>query len=213
MLRVKICGITNLEDAMLSAKLGADALGFIFAPSPRRIEPVGAREIIRKLPPFLTTVGVFLNDDPKKVEEISHFCGLDALQFHGEESPGYCKGFSQKIIKAFKVQGKKDLERLKDYEASAFLLDSVQKGQPFDWNLLRNFPCDTPIILAGGLTPTNLELSLSIFYPYAVDVSSGVEAYPGKKDKNKLVKFMEVINKWKEKDISAISGDVSSPKP
>lgn len=213
MLRVKICGITNLEDAMLSIELGADALGFIFAPSPRGIEPGQAREIIKRLPPFVITVGVFLNENPEKVEEISRFCHLEALQFHGEESPAYCRRFSGKIIKAFKIQDKDDLERLKGYEVSAFLLDSAQRGKPFDWNLLRNFQCDTPIILAGGLNPDNLELALSMFCPYAVDVSSGVEAYPGKKDRNKLRRFMEVINKWRKKDISAISGDALSPKP
>ncbi len=213
MLRVKICGITNLKDAMLSVELGADALGFIFAPSPRRIEPLMAREIIKRLPPFITTVGVFANEDIQKVKEISSLCGICVLQFHGDEPPQYCKLFSGKVIKAFKIEDKGDLEKLKEYEASAFLLDSPKRGQPFDWNLLRDFRCDTPVILAGGLNPYNLELVLSIFRPYAVDVSSGVEAYPGKKDETKLRRFMEVIRKWREKDTSVPSGDALFPKP
>lgn len=213
MLRVKICGITNLEDALLSIELGADALGFIFAPSPRQIKPERAREIILRLPPFITTVGVFVDEDPRKVEDIADFCCLDALQFHGEESPEYCEIFRRKVIKAFKIRERKDLEKLNGYNVSAFLLDSAIKGQPFDWNLLRGLQCDKPIILAGGLNPENLESALNLIRPYAVDVSSGVEAYPGKKDEAKLRRFMEVIRKWREKVISGNSADASFPKP
>lgn len=207
MLRVKICGITNLEDALLSVELGADALGFVFAPSPRRIEPKKAREIIRMLPPFLTTVGVFVNEDVSKVEEIAKLCALDALQFHGEESPEYCENFSRKVIKAFKIKDRKDLEEVKRYNVSAFLLDSAVKGQPFNWDILKGFQFPRPIILAGGLTPENLENALNIVRPYAVDVSSGVEACQGKKDESKLRRFMEVIRKWKGKGISESSVD------
>ncbi|MGB9797703.1 MAG: phosphoribosylanthranilate isomerase [bacterium] len=212
MLRVKICGITNLEDAILAVNLGADALGFIFAPSPRRIEVEKAREIINSLPPFVTTVGVFVNEDARKVKEIADICKLDALQFHGEESPDYCEQFEKKVIKAFKVQSGKELERLKDYNVSAYLLDSPHKGKPFAWELLKGLHFEKPIILAGGLNADNLNEALNIFIPYAVDVSSGVEAYPGKKDERKLRRFMEVIKKWREKDISANSEEGSFPR-
>lgn len=213
MLKIKICGITNLEDALLCAELGVDAIGFVFAPSPRKIEPNKAREIIKRLPPFLTKVGVFVNENVNKVKEIVEFCGLDVLQFHGDETPQYCEVFTQKVIKAFRIKGAEDLNSIKKYNVSAFLFDSAVKGQPFNWSLLRNFHCETPVILAGGLNPENLELALSVFHPYGVDVSSGVEAFPGKKDEKKLRKFIEVIRKWKEKVISENSGDVLSPKP
>jgi len=196
-LRVKICGITNLEDALMAVELGADALGFIFADSPRRIDKGKAREIISKLPPFITTVGVFVNEKREVVEEIANECGLDALQFHGEETPDYCRQFKRKVIKAFKIRTKKDLEELRYYDVSAYLLDSPVRGTPFDWDLLIGFYSDKPVILAGGLNPDNVSSALSKFVPYAVDVSSGVEEYPGKKDREKMIKFMEVIKKWR----------------
>ena len=197
MLRVKICGITNLEDALMAVELGADALGFIFADSPRRIDKGKAREIISKLPPFITTVGVFVNERKEVVEEIANECGLDALQFHGEETPDYCRHFKRKVIKAFKIRTKEDLEGLRYYDVSAYLLDSPVRGTPFDWDLLIGFHSDKPVILAGGLNPDNVSSALSKFVPYAVDVSSGVEEYPGKKDREKMIKFMEVIKKWR----------------
>jgi phosphoribosylanthranilate isomerase len=197
MLRVKICGITNLEDALMAVELGADALGFIFADSPRRIDCEKAREIISKLPPFITTVGVFVNERREVVEEIANECGLDALQFHGEETPDYCRQFKRKVIKAFKIRTKEDLEGLRHYDVSSHLLDSPVRGTPFDWDLLIGFRSDKPIILAGGLNPDNMSFALSKFVPYGVDVSSGVEEYPGKKDREKLKKFMEVIKKWR----------------
>jgi len=197
MLRVKVCGITNLEDALVAVELGADALGFIFADSPRRIDCEKAREIISKLPPFITTVGVFVNERREVVEEIANECGLDALQFHGEETPDYCKQFRKKVIKAFKIRIKEDLEGLRHYDVSAHLLDSPVRGTPFDWDLLIGLSERKPIILAGGLNPDNISFALSKFLPYAVDVSSGVEEYPGKKDREKLKKFMEVIKKWR----------------
>jgi phosphoribosylanthranilate isomerase len=197
MLRVKICGITNLEDALMAVELGADALGFIFADSPRRIDKEKAREIISKLPPFITTIGVFVNERREVVEEIANECGLDALQFHGEETPDYCRQFKRKVIKAFKIRTKEDLEGLRYYDVSAYLLDSPVRGIPFDWDLLTGFHSDKPVILAGGLNPDNVSSALSKFVPYAVDVSSGVEEYPGKKDREKIEKFMEVIKKWR----------------
>lgn len=196
-MRVKICGITNLEDALMAVELGADALGFIFADSPRRIDKEKAREIISKLPPFITTIGVFVNERREVVEEIANECGLDALQFHGEETPDYCRQFKRKVIKAFKIRTKEDLEGLRYYDVSAYLLDSPVRGIPFDWDLLTGFHSDKPVILAGGLNPDNVSSALSKFVPYAVDVSSGVEEYPGKKDREKIEKFMEVIKKWR----------------
>lgn len=213
MLKVKICGITNLEDALLAIELGADALGFIFAPSPRRVEVEKAKEIISNLPPFVISVGVFVDEEIAKVQEISHFCQLDAVQFHGDESPEYCRAFSGKVIKAFRISCKDDLKKTEKYEVSAFLLDSPQRGKPFDWTLLRDFSPTKPVILAGGLNADNIEHALEVFRPYAVDVSSGVEAYPGKKDKTKLANFMEVIHKWRKKAISELLAEDSSQKP
>lgn len=181
----------------MAVELGADALGFIFADSPRRIDREKARKIISKLPPFITAVGVFVNERRELVEEIANECGLDALQFHGEETPDYCSQFRKKVIKAFKIRTKDDLERLRYYDVSAYLLDSSVRGTSFNWDLLIGFRSEKPIILAGGLNPDNISSALSKFLPYGIDVSSGVEEYPGKKDREKLKKFMEVIKKWR----------------
>lgn len=204
MIRIKICGMTNLEDALLAAELGADALGFIFYPkSPRAIRPEAAREIIRQLPPFVLTVGVFVDEEQARVREIVAYAGLDWLQLHGAESPGYCRAVGRRVIKGFRVKGEESLALLASYHGAvqAFLLDTYRPGTPggtgetFDWELARRAKEHGPIILAGGLTPDNVAQAIRQAQPAAVDVASGVEAAPGKKDPNKLKAFLEAVKR------------------
>ena len=207
MFRIKICGITNLEDAQLAADLGADALGFIFyPPSPRSVAPDAARAIIAQLPPLVTTVGVFVDEDAALVKELAAQVGLDWLQLHGVEPPEYCRSLGRRIIKGFRIQDAASLERLNEYRgvAQAFLLDTYKKGQvggtgeTFDWGLARQAREYGPIILAGGLTPENVARAVAIAQPQAVDVASGVEARPGKKAPEKLRAFFREIKELKQ---------------
>lgn len=217
MVKVKICGITNLEDALLAADLGADALGFVFANSPRQVSPEVAANIISELPPFITTVGVFVNRPYDEVKLIADFCGLDVLQFHGEEDISYCGQFNQKVIKSFRMRNYTEIEewifRENEFEAAtllnpsnsvvAFLIDTYARGQyggtgiHLNWDLVRNLESRKPLILAGGLNHKNVALAIKVVRPYAVDVSSGVELKPGKKDKYKLRKFMKAVENCK----------------
>lgn len=202
MVRIKICGITNLEDALLASELGADALGFIFYPkSPRKVAPETAREIIRQLPPFVMSVGVFVDEDAARVRELAAGVGLDWLQLHGRESPDYCRSLDRRVIKGFRIKDAESLTALAAYRntVQAFLLDTYQKGRRggtgeiFDWHLAREARRYGPIILAGGLAPDNVALAIKTAQPQAVDVASGVEAGPGKKDAGKLRKFFDAI--------------------
>ena len=200
--RVKICGITNLEDAFLAVNLGADALGFIFAKSPRRIEPEKAREIIDNLPPLVSKVGVFGDENGEKVKEAAAFCGLDTLQFHGDESPSYCQNFRSlfKVIKSFRIRNLKSLKPLSLYSVDAILLDTYSKeamggtGKTFNWGIAKEAQgFGRPLILSGGLNPSNVTRAINLVEPYAVDVSSGVELSPGRKDPEKLRAFFEAV--------------------
>jgi phosphoribosylanthranilate isomerase len=202
MVRIKICGITNLEDALLAAELGADALGFIFyARSPRHVAPETAREIIAQLPPFVAAVGVFVDEASALVQELAARVGLDWVQLHGQESPEYCRNLGRKVIKGFRIQDEDSLRRLADYQgaAQAMLLDTYKKGQAggtgeiFDWHLARKAKKYGQIILAGGLTPENVAQAIATAGPAAVDVASGTEAAPGKKDPAKLRAFFEAV--------------------
>ncbi len=206
MVRIKICGITNLEDAMLAASLGADALGFIFyPPSPRSVAPDAARAIIAQLPPFISTVGVFVDEDAAMVKELAAVVGLDWLQLHGKETPEYCRSLGRRIIKGFRIQDEKSLADLTAYRGviQALLLDAYKKGQvggtgeTFDWHLAREARKYGPVILAGGLTPANVVQAIVAAQPQAVDVASGVEAYPGKKDPEKLRAFFRAAKELK----------------
>jgi phosphoribosylanthranilate isomerase len=197
MLKVKICGITNIEDALGAAGCGADALGFVFyEKSPRHIRPEDASPIIRSLPPFITTVGVFVDVGPGEVDEIMDRTGLDIAQFHGDEPPGACR-IKKRAVKALRVKGPGDIERLKDYEVSAFLLDAYVPDVPggtgvaFNWDIAREAKKYGRIILAGGLTPENVEEAVRHVRPYGVDVSSGVEMEKGRKDHERLRLFIE----------------------
>lgn len=200
MTRVKICGITNLEDAIAAVDAGCDAVGFVFAKSPREISADDAKEIIKRLPPFVKTVGIFVNEDPDLVKDVARKCRLDLLQFHGDEDPEYCKRFDLGVIKAFRI---KDKEALKDIERyrniGAYLLDTFSKdayggtGVRFNWELVKEVRDIGPIILAGGLTISNVKEAIREIHPYGVDVSSGVESSPGKKDHRKIREFIRMV--------------------
>ena len=195
--RIKICGITNEEDGLAAANSGADALGFVFAPSPRRISVERAREIIKVLPPLVQTVGVFVNEDPEKVLSTAAACGLDILQFHGDESATYCSNFDRRVLKAVRLQSRDDLDNLPKYVnvVDALLLDTYVAdklggtGITFDWKLAVEARGYGRIILAGGLNPENVAAAISMVKPYAVDASSGLEQSPGVKDHEKMAKF------------------------
>ena len=202
MVRIKICGITNLEDALLAADLGADALGFIFyPPSPRSVAPDAARAIIAQLPPFVTTVGVFVDEDAATVKDLAARVGLDWLQLHGRETPEYCRALGRRVIKGFRIEDEKSLADLAAYRGAiqALLLDTYKKGhvggtgETFNWDLARQANKYGPIILAGGLTPENVARAIAAAQPQAVDVASGVEAGPGKKDPAKLRAFFAAV--------------------
>ena len=198
-LKVKICGITNLNDALAAVDAGADALGFVFCEaSPRHITPESAADIIRELPPFVTAVGLFVNATEETVRETAERCGVHALQFHGEEPPSFCRKFKQKVIKAFRIRDESSLAQLSQYTPDAWLLDSFVEGQhggagqSFNWTLAqRARPFCPRLILAGGLTPANVAEAVLQVSPYAVDVSSGVESAPGKKDAAKVRDFIQ----------------------
>lgn len=202
MVRVKICGITNLEDALLAVEAGADALGFIFVEgTPRYIEPERAAAIVRALPPFICPVGVFWDHPPGLVREVAEASRLGALQFHGDEPPEATAGYRLPVIKAVKVGGPEDLAQLDRYKVDAFLLDSPARWSegsprpPIPWELARQAADHGRIILSAGLTPDNVGEAIRIAAPYGVDVNSGVEATPGRKDPAKVRRFIEAARR------------------
>jgi phosphoribosylanthranilate isomerase len=202
MARVKVCGITCLEDAQMAVQSGVDALGFIFAPSPRRISPEKAREIVSAIPPFVKTVGVFVDERPDTVRQMIRFCGLDLVQFHGDESPETCGDFMPRAIKAFRVRDRSALQSIRPYQGKirAMLLDAFSNerhggtGQTFDWDIAVTVKgLRIPVILSGGLAPANIGIAISKVTPFAVDVNSGIEERPGKKDPVLMEKLMKRI--------------------
>lgn len=202
MARVKVCGITSLEDAQMAIRSGADAIGLIFAPSPRRIRPEEAREIINNVPPFVKTVGVFVDERPYVVRQIIEFCGIDLVQFHGEESPEACGEFMPCTVKAFRVRDGSVLSLMRQYQGRirAMLLDAFSPeraggtGQLFDWTIAVTAKgLGIPVILSGGLNPSNIGDAIKKVKPFAVDVNSGIEERPGKKDPVLMEKFMKRI--------------------
>src|SRR3989338_1022631 len=202
MVKVKICGITNLEDAKNSINAGCDALGFIFYKnSPRYITQEKAEKIIKKLPQDIIKIGVFVNAREKTIRRVSKSCRLDMLQFHGDESPEFCRRFKgKKIIKAFRVKAKMDFRKVLKYKTSAYLFDAFVKskiggtGRIFDWNILRNQGMiKKPIFLSGGLHNKNVQKAIEIARPEWLDVSSWVEMSPGRKDRQKVKKFIRAV--------------------
>lgn len=199
--RVKICGITSVTDALNAANAGADALGFVFyAKSPRYVTPEQAAEICRALPPFVTSVGLFMNADAEQVHATLDIVSLDLLQFHGSEPPEFCRSFGRPYIKALGIQGLVNFAEQADRypDALGILVDSHAlgkaggTGQTFDWKLLpKNY--SKPIILAGGLNPENIAEAVRETSVYALDLSSGVESSPGIKSKAKIDALMREV--------------------
>jgi phosphoribosylanthranilate isomerase len=198
MIHVKICGITSLEDAHAAVDSGADALGFVFyPPSPRYVTPKQAEQIIRTLPPFVTTVGLFVDVTLEAVSETVARCGLDRVQLHGRETPEFCRQITRPVIKAIRIKNAESLTHVADYIVSAYLLDAYVEGAlpggtgaSFSWELAARAKPFGPIILAGGLTPENVEIAIDQVRPYGVDVSTGVECAPGVKDHRKVRQFI-----------------------
>jgi phosphoribosylanthranilate isomerase len=201
--RVKICGIRSLEEASTAVRLGADALGFNFwPPSPRYITPQAARDIIRQLHPFITCVGVFVNENLETIMDIVSKVGLNTVQLHGDESPEFCDSLGvMRVIKAIRVSTGFRISSIKDYRVSAVLLDAKVAGnyggtgQRFDWNLAIQAKRFAPIILAGGISAENVADAILTVRPMAVDVCSGVEAEPGRKDLNRMKQLMEAVER------------------
>lgn len=200
--KVKICGITNSGDAEVAVKAGADALGFIFYDkSPRYIQPNVARQIIAQLPPFILPIGVFVNEETEFVRDIVDECGLALAQLHGDESPSYCESLGRPIMKGIRLRDRGSFLSLAEYKGRAevrgFVIDAFSEsayggtGQTVDWALAAEAAKAAPILLAGGLTPENVAEAIQKVQPYGVDVSSGVEASPGKKDPQKIQAFIQ----------------------
>ena len=192
---VKICGITNEDDGLLAVALGADAIGFMFAPSSRQLQPVRARDIARRLPPEVLTVGVFRDESRQRVVEIVNQVGLKCAQLHGHESATDTRWVREHVpfvIKAF-VAGDPRLDQFDDYGADVALIDSQTpgSGRVFDWSLAEGAPQHRRVLLAGGLTPENVQAAVRRVRPWGVDVSTGVEREPGRKDPIKMREFIE----------------------
>jgi phosphoribosylanthranilate isomerase len=198
---VKICGITNLQDALASTQCGAAALGFIFyPPSPRYVKPADAKIIINSLPDKLVKIGVFVNEKPEEIKRVIEYCSLDMIQLHGDESPEYCNQFSAAIIiKAFELKNDHDVSRALNYNVAAILIDSRHAGlyggtgKKSNWELARCIKDKKPLILSGGLNAENVAAALLKTAPAALDICSGVEASPGIKDHKKLSRIFEII--------------------
>ena len=198
--KVKICGMTNLKDVKVAVDGGVDAVGFIFyKKSPRSVTMQAVREIILELPPFVDSVGVFVNETAEQINKIADHCKLDRVQLHGDESPAFCKKIRRRVIKAIRVKDIQSLKKLSDYSVSSFLLDTFSEdqyggtGKVFDWNLAYPAKKYGPIILAGGLTPINVRQAIQRIKPYGVDVCSGVESQPGIKDHKKMKAFLKNV--------------------
>lgn len=199
-MKIKICGITNMDDALLAAELGADALGFIFVKtSPRYIRPSAARKIIQELPPFVVPVGVVADLTHEDILDLIEETRIGCVQLHGNESPKELAKFPIPVYKSFRINKEFNLETLRWYKGSAYLLDTHVDGtlggtsKTFDWEIAIAAKAYGRIILAGGLTPENIAEAVKKVQPYAVDVNSGVESAPGKKDKNKLERLFKEI--------------------
>lgn len=199
--RVKICGITNVEDAVAACDAGADALGFVLHPqSSRYVERSEIAHIVRYLPPYVTTVGVFVRPEIDEVEEVADFCGLDRVQIHGVTDPEFFRGIGVPTIVALAVKDSSSLKDIDQYSAKAVLLDAYDPalfggtGKTFDWSLAEGlgtlYQGSVPIVIAGGLHPGNVAEAVARVRPHAVDVSTGVESSPGRKDTDKMRAFV-----------------------
>ena len=196
--KVKVCGMTSLKDALVAVEEGADAVGFIFyKKSPRSVTMKTVREIVLELPPFVDTVGVFVDETAEQINKIADYCNLDIIQLHGDESPTFCKKIRRRVIKAFRVIDMQSVKKLSGFQVSGFLLDTFSEnlhggtGKVFDWNLALPAKKFGPVIMAGGLTPNNVQQAIRQVRPYGVDVCSGVESEPGIKDHKKIRAFLK----------------------
>ena len=201
-MKIKICGITNVEDAAVAVRAGADALGFVmYRNSPRWIEPAVARAIIAGLPPFVSAVGVFVNEEAERVRTFMDECGFALAQLHGDESAMYCQNLGRPVLKVVRLKDRDACLAMAEFQGHAnvrgFLIDTFSDhayggtGQTVDWALAHEAARSAMIILAGGLNPTNVAEAVQAVRPYGVDVSSGVERSPGKKDPDKVKAFIE----------------------
>ncbi len=201
-IQIKICGITNPEDAQAAVDAGADALGFVFhRDSPRCVTPEAVRRIVAALPPFVMPVGVFVNEEVKKVRDLMDGCGLALAQLHGDESPSYCEALGKPVLKAIRLRDRVSLLAMAEYRGRAnirgFVVDAFSEaayggtGQVADWTLAAEVARAAQVLLAGGLTPDNVRDAIQQVRPYGVDVSSGVEAHPGRKDPSKILAFIQ----------------------
>ena len=197
MTRVKFCGLTHVEDIARAVQLGVDALGFVFyAPSSRSVAPDHAAMLTSSVPAFVTRVGLFVNEQPAIIQNIFERTRLNLIQYHGDETPEFCDAVGLPFIKAFRVRPGIDIQtEMERYpNASGFLLDAYVKGQPggtgerFDWGMIPQ--SNVPIILAGGLSPDNAKDAIEQVAPWALDVSGGIETRPGRKDPDKMSRFM-----------------------
>ena len=199
MIKIKICGITNAEDALGAVELGADALGFIFHPPSRRyVTPEKAKDIIGQLPPFVFKIGVFVDEEPETILKAINECRLDGIQLHGRESPEFCAKFRRRVIKGLRPQREEEVAKIADYKVDALLLDSYHPdmiggtGTTFDWELaVAAKMFGMPVILSGGLNSENVAEAVRLVKPYGIDVASGVETFQGKKDLDKVRDFIE----------------------
>lgn len=213
---MKICGITNEDDALLAVALGADALGFIFAPSPRQMVAKKVYDITRRIPPEILTVGVFRDEHPQRVIELTHQAGLKAAQLHGHETPDDVREVMthvRTVIKAV-AAGSVDVRHARSFGASMVLLDapSPGSGKVFDWKIAGELPDGISVLLAGGLTPDNVASGIRQVRPFGVDVASGVEASPGRKDPILLRKFIEAVRKT-DSEVSTEPSDLRRDVP
>lgn len=202
MVKVKICGITNSDDALKAAHYGATAVGFVFhKKSPRYVSPSKVKKIINELPPFVTPVGVFVNLNDRAIRDICRFTGIRTLQFHGNEDPGMCQRFAREynVIKAFRVDDAFNFEQVEKYKVSGYLFDTYHEsafggtGKQFNWELLKGKKFARPVILSGGLNAGNIKQAIDTIQPYAVDISSGVEKSPGIKDPRLIRDFFVTL--------------------
>ena len=204
MIKIKICGITNAEDARIAVAAGADALGFVmYRKSPRHVEPSVVRDVVAELPPFVLAVGVFVNEDLAVTRNLMDECGFALAQLHGDESASYCADLGRPVLKALRLKDREGLLALAEMRGRGnlrgILLDAYVPdgyggtGRLADWSLAQEVSRVTPIVLAGGLTPSNVAEAIQVVRPYGVDVSSGVEERPGKKDVDKVRAFIKSV--------------------
>jgi len=201
MVKIKMCGITNVDDARVAVEAGADALGFVmYRKSPRFVEPAVVKAIVAGLPPFMLPVGVFVNEEPARVRTLMDECGLALAQLHGDETAPYCQDLGRPVLKALRLKDRGTFLALAEFSGRAnvrgFLIDAFSDqayggtGQTVDWGLAQEVAQSMPVVLAGGLTPVNVAEAIARVRPYGVDVSSGVELSPGKKDHRKVKAFI-----------------------